>query len=84
MRGDDFELGVGAVVRRFVEAPSTEMRHVAEARTLHVLVGDLGDEFGAQRFPRKVLALAPAALASGHTLGGFAAAPPQSAQVFQG
>src|SRR5579864_6643535 len=43
-----------------------------EARALHVLVRDFDHQFGAQWFPRQVLALAPAALASRHPLPGFA------------
>src|SRR5262245_66148811 len=49
---------------------------MAEARALHVVVGDLHDELGAQRLPREVLSLAPAALASGHALVGRLRAAP--------
>ena len=66
--GDDLELRVGAVARRLVGAPAAELRGVAEARALHVVVGDLDHELGAQRLPREVLALAPAALRARHAL----------------
>ena len=41
---------------------------MAEASTLHVLVSDFDDEFGAEWLPLKVLAAAPAALAAGHPM----------------
>ena len=44
------------------------MGHVAESTALHVLVGDFDDEFGTQRLPRKIFALAPAALTAGHAM----------------
>ena len=68
MRRDDLELRVGAVARRLVRPPAPELRGVAEARALHVVVGDLDDELGSQRLPREVLALAPAALRAGPAL----------------
>src|SRR5689334_8479828 len=67
-RWNHFELRVGALLRRFVEPPSPELRHVTETSALHVLVGNFDDQFGAQRLPRKVLALAPAALAARHSM----------------
>ena len=51
-----------------IGAPAAEVGHVAEAAALHVFVGDLDDEFGAERFPGEVLALAPTALAAGHAV----------------
>ena len=65
---DDFELGEGAGLRRAILAPAAEVGHVAEAAALHVFVGDLNDEFGAQRFPLEVLAPAPTALSPGHAV----------------
>ena len=75
----DLELRVGAVARLLVGAPAPELRGVAEARALHVIVGDLDDELGAQRLPREILALAPAALARR-----ACAAPPPSASPRSG
>src|SRR5215472_14094206 len=71
LRGNDFELRIGAVARLLVCAPPSKMRHVTEAGALHVLVGHFDHEFGSQRFPREVLALTPAALAARHTMPGF-------------
>ena len=48
------------------------MRHVPEAGALHVVIGDFGHQFGSQRFPRQILALAPAALATGNAMPGLA------------
>ena len=42
--GDDLELRVGAVGGLLVGAPAAELRGVAEAGALHVVVGDLDDE----------------------------------------
>src|SRR6266571_4731035 len=58
LRRNDFELRIGAVARLLVRAPPSKMRQVTEARALHVLVSDFGHEFGSQRLPRQVLALA--------------------------
>src|SRR5262249_37698157 len=68
-----FELVIGAVVRLFVRAPPAKLRCVAEAVALHVLVSDFHHQFGTQRLPRQVLALAPAALTTGHAMFGFTA-----------
>ncbi len=70
--GNNFQLGVGAVARLLVEAPAAKLRHVAEARTLHVFVRNLEDQLGPQRLPGQVFALAPAALTAGHALVCFA------------
>ena len=43
---------------------------MAETAALHVLIGHLDDEFGTQRLPGEILALAPAALAAGHAMFG--------------
>src|SRR5437762_6532213 len=67
LRGnDDLELVVGAGLGIAVGAPALEVGRVAEALALHVLVGDLANKLGAQRLPRHVLALAPAAEPAGH------------------
>ena len=49
---DYFELGIGAVGGLLVGAPAAELRDVAEAGALHVLVGDLDDQFRAEGLPR--------------------------------
>src|SRR5262245_42640546 len=72
LRRNDFELSICTVAWLPVRAPPSKLGHVTEAHALHVLVGDLDYELGSQRFPRQVLALAPAALATGHAAFGFA------------
>ena len=67
----DFQLLVGAGLRFSVAAPTAELRGVAEAVALHVIIGDFNDELGAQGFPRQIFSLAPAALAAGHALWGI-------------
>ena len=59
------------LARLFVGAPSAKLRHVAEARTLHVLICNFDNQLGPQWLPRKILAFAPAALASRHTMPRF-------------
>src|SRR4051812_31809898 len=66
VRSRDLELIVAAVLRALVAAPALEDRSMAEARPLHVVVLDLADALDPQRFPREVLAGAPAALSPGH------------------
>ena len=73
LRRNDFELGVRAVARLLVRAPPAKLRRVTEAAALHVLVSDFDHQFGTQRLPRQVLALAPAALAARHAMFGFTA-----------
>jgi hypothetical protein len=46
MRRNNFELGISAVARLLVVAPSSEMRHVPEAGALHMLVRDFDNQFG--------------------------------------
>ena len=82
MRGHDFELRIGAVRGLFVRTPSAKSRHVPEAAALHVLVGNFDDKLGAERLPGKILALAPAALASGHPM--FAIARSRLGPAFPG
>src|SRR5262245_17481147 len=67
-RGYDFQLCVGAILRALICPPPAEMRHVAEATSLHVLVRDLHHQLDPQRLPRKILAHAPATLHPRHTL----------------
>src|SRR5664279_3386353 len=71
LRGNHFQLGVGAVARFLVLPPPSKMCHVPEASALHMLISDFHHQLGSQRFPRQVLAVAPSALAAGHALHGF-------------
>jgi hypothetical protein len=65
-----FQLRKGARLGFAIGAPAAEMRHVAEAPALHVFISDFDDEFGAERFPFKIFAATPPALAAGHALLG--------------
>ena len=58
-----------------VGAPAPELRRVAEAAALHVVVGDLDHQLGPQRLPREILALAPAARRAGHAAAPRASLP---------
>src|SRR5262249_60948348 len=55
------ELIVAAVARPLVGAPAHELRGVAKAGALHVVVGDLAHALGPERLPAQVLAPSPAA-----------------------
>src|SRR4029453_14738666 len=70
---DALELGIRAVARLLVGAPAAKLRCVTEAAALHVIVGDFDDQFGTQRLPRQIFALAPPALAARHAPLGFTA-----------
>ena len=52
LRWNDFELGISTAGWLFVRAPPAELRDVAEAASLHVVVSDFRHQFGAHRFPR--------------------------------
>src|SRR5579864_685217 len=67
LRRNHLKLRIRAVAGLLVLAPSAELRRVAEPVSLHVVVSDFHDQFGAQGFPRQVLALAPAALPARQT-----------------
>src|ERR1043165_1415801 len=67
---NNFELLIRAVGGLLVWAPTSKMRHVPESACLHMLVRDFHNEFGPQRLPRKIFALAPAALDTRHALAG--------------
>jgi len=81
---DYFQLGVGALLGRFVGAPATEVGEVSEAVALHVFVGDLDDELGAESFPAQVFAASPAGLCAGHAGAGGFGGPTCPGMVFQG
>src|SRR6185312_13649851 len=66
VRRRDLELIVAAVLRRLVETPAQEVRRVAEAIALQVVVLHLADALDAQRLPRQVLVSGPAADAARH------------------
>ncbi len=66
--GRHLQLIVAAVARTLVRAPAHELRGVAEARALHVVVRDLAGSLGPQRLPAQVLASVPAAARPGHAL----------------
>src|SRR6185295_3054301 len=66
VRRRDLELIVAAVLRRLVETPAQEVRRVAEAIALQVVVLHLADTLDAQRLPRQVLVAGPAADAARH------------------
>src|SRR5437879_2893046 len=66
VRRRDFELIVPAVARPLVRPPSDKYGRVAKAPSLEVVVLHFADPLDPQGFPRKILARAPAALASWH------------------
>ncbi len=68
VRRDDFKLRVGAIAWLLVGTPPAELRHVTEASALHMLVRNFDYQLGSERLPRKILALAPTALASRHSM----------------
>ena len=71
LRRNDFELGIGTVAGLFVGSPPAKLRRMTEAASLHVIVCDFHNQFGPQRFPRQILALAPAALPARHAFDTF-------------
>src|SRR5712671_1176288 len=74
--GDFFQLVVAAGARVLVRAPALEVRGVAEAVALQVIVSDLADARGAERLPAQVLAAVPAAGGARHALVAFLRASP--------
>src|SRR5690606_14308866 len=64
------ELLVGALAHRLVRAPADELRGVAEAGALHVIVGDLERALEAERHPVELLVAVPPAGGAGHPLAG--------------
>ena len=47
LRGNDLQLGIGAIGGLFVGTPSAELRRMPEAISLHVVVGHFDNQFGA-------------------------------------
>src|ERR1700677_2982364 len=76
MRWNHFELRVGAIARLLVRPPSSEVRHVPEARALHMFVSYFHHQVSSYRLPGKILALTPPAHSAGHPLSRFAIAGP--------
>src|SRR5436190_2887129 len=70
--GRHLELIVTAIVWPLVRPPAQELRGVAEARALHVIVRDLTDSLGSQRLPAQVFAAVPPARRAGSPLPGRA------------
>src|SRR5450432_4016728 len=64
------QLIVAAVPGRSVRSPATELRGVAEAVALHVIVPDLTDTLEPQWLPRQILAPVPSAGGAGPPLAG--------------
>src|SRR5277367_2325029 len=68
VRRNDFKLRVGAIARLLVGPPLPELRHMAESRSLHMLICNLNYQLGTERLPRQILAVAPTALTSRHPM----------------
>jgi hypothetical protein len=51
VRRHHFELSVGAVSGRLIQAPSAELCHVPEAAALHMFICDFDHELRPQRLP---------------------------------
>src|SRR5271156_1705547 len=68
VRRNAFKLRVGAIARLLVGPPLPELRHMAESRSLHMLICNLNYQLGTERLPRQILAVAPTALTSGHSM----------------
>src|SRR6266540_1401034 len=69
------DLLVVAGGRVAVGAPALEMGGMPETPALHVVVGDLADQLGAERLPGEVLATAPAGQPAGDAFGAHGAHP---------
>src|ERR1700734_3306982 len=76
MRWNHFQLRVGAITRLLVRPPSSKVRHVPEARALHMFVSYFHHQLSSYGLPGKILALTPAAHSAGHALSRFAIAGP--------
>src|SRR5262249_20602916 len=68
MRWHDLELRERTVTRWLVRSPPSELRRMAKAPALHVVVRDLDDELRTQRLPREIFALTPSAPVTGSAL----------------
>src|SRR5438046_6580299 len=64
----DLQLVVAAVLGALIGTPAYELRSVAEASSLHVIIRDLADALNPQWFPTQVLAAIPAARRAGQAL----------------
>src|SRR5215471_5274347 len=64
LRWYHFELRISTVRRFLVCPPTPKLCCVTKTIALHVVVRNLNNQFGPQRFPRQVFTLAPAALAT--------------------
>src|SRR5436309_15972513 len=64
----DLQLVVAAVLGALIRTPADELRSVAEASALHVIVRHFADALHPQRFPAQVLAAIPAARRAGQAL----------------
>src|SRR5215472_14419596 len=71
LRRNNFQLRIRAVLRLLVGAPAAELRGVAEAVSLHMVIRNFNYQFRTQRFPGKIFALTPSALATRHALDSF-------------
>src|SRR6185312_16841622 len=70
LRRDHLQLRIRTLFRRLVLAPAAELRSVAKAVALHVVIRHFNDQLRTKRLPRQVLALAPSALRAGHAAAG--------------
>ena len=70
VRRRDFELVVAARTRRLVGPPAQELRGMAKAVALQMVVLHFADALDAKRFPRQVLACGPPALTARHAAAG--------------
>jgi hypothetical protein len=68
LRGDNFQLSIGAVHRLLIVPPSAELRSVTKTIPLHVVVRNFHNQLWAQWFPREVFSLTPSTLAARHAL----------------
>src|SRR5262249_22360475 len=75
---------IRAIARLLVLPPPAKLSGMAEAVSLHVIVGDLYHQFRTQRFPRQIFALTPAALPPGHAFDSLASVSSRFGPLFPG
>src|SRR5687768_7723330 len=68
VRRRHLELIVAAILGSLVEAPAHELRSMAEARALHVVVLHFADALWTQRLPGEIFAAVPATRCAGQAL----------------